>query len=484
MLIAAAAVVIATLLVAWLSSGSITIAGIAGAQRENIALWTMDAMPFLFALWGQYASFRMAEEATAMVSENARVLTEALKEAHDTSQAKTDFFARMSHELRTPVNAIVGMAELLAEPTSPAEARWHAQIVREAAQNLLTLINDVLDIAKIEAGRLELEEIEFDLRECVRDALLLLDEQATRKGLTFTCIVAPEIPVRALGDPGRLRQIISNLVGNGIKYTNQGEVTFTIKPVPAEDASRLTLRIEVADTGIGIPANARRDLFQPYRQTDQAAVRRGGTGLGLAITHELVEAMHGEIGVRSEVGRGSTFWCTLHLRPCIPTTTPALDRPIRLDDVPVLLADPNEQTRRALADQLRALGMRVETAAYGADAIAAGRDAVRDGKPYDIILLDMFLPGMGGEELGMRFLEDPDTRNAAVVIITSAGARGDVERMAREGFSGYLTRPLPPADLKPLLTRILAQRTLSRAERRRLGLVTRHSKPETSAPDR
>lgn len=483
-LIAVSAVVIATLLVAWLSSGSVTIAEIAAAQRENIALWTMDAMPFIFALWGQYASYRMAEEATAMVSENARILNQALQEARDTNQAKTDFFARMSHELRTPLNAIVGMAELLSEPASPAEARWHAQIVKDSAANLLTLINDVLDIAKIEAGRLAFEEIEFDLRECVRSALLLLNEQAMRKGLTLTSVVSPDIPARALGDPGRFRQIIVNLVGNAIKYTNQGEIGFTLNLTAASDASRLALRIEVADTGIGIPANARRDLFKPYRQAGQAAVRRGGTGLGLAITHELVEAMEGTIGVHSEVGRGSTFWCTLQLRPCVHTPLPSLPSQASLENVRVLLADPNEQTRRVLGDQLRALGMRVDTASYAADAVAAARTAAQAQEPHEIILLDMFLPGMGGEELGMRLIDDADTGSASVVIITSAGARGDVERMAREGFAGYLTRPLAPADLKPLLTQILALRTLTQAERRRIGLVTRHSKPEPNTTGR
>jgi len=482
-LIASSAVVIATALVALLSHGTVDVAAIAAAQRENIALWTMDAMPFVFALWGQYASSRMASEARAIISDRTRVFTQALQEARHTNQAKTDFFARMSHELRTPLNAIVGMADMLAEPASPGEARWHAQVVRDSAQNLLTLINDVLDIAKIEAGRMELEEIEFDLRECVRGAITLLHEQARRKGLRLSGLIAPEIPAHVVGDPGRLRQIVINLVGNAVKYTNQGEIVFTLSRVGPPEAAVLTLRMEVADTGIGIPASARRDLFKPYRQTGTATVRRGGTGLGLAITRELVEAMQGRIGVASEVGAGSTFWCTVRLkRPTRPHAAAAVSGVV-LDDRRVLLADPNEATRQALADQLRALGMRVETAAYSADAAAAVKVAAQKDQPFDVLLLDMFLPGMSGEELGQRFLADPEAKGALVAIITSAGARGDVERMAREGFAAYLTRPLPPGDLKPLFQRILALRDVRPDERRRMGVVTRHSRPGAASSD-
>ena len=474
-LIASAALIVATVLVAWLSEGTVRIITIAHAQQHNIALWCMDAMPFIFALWGQYASSRMAREAGDIISARTRVFREALEEARHTNQAKTHFFARISHELRTPLNAIVGMADMLVEPASPEEASWYARTVRESAQNLLTLINDILDIAKIEAGRMELEEIEFDLRECVRGAITLLHAQARHKGLKLTSLVAPEIPSRAVGDPGRLRQIIINLVGNAIKYTNEGEVVFTLSRSGPPDASELELRMEVADTGIGIPAAAQRDLFKPYRQAGTGATRHGGTGLGLAITHELVESMHGRIGVESKPGKGSTFWCTLLLQRAtqpkvVPSTHPAM-----LEGRRVLLADPGEAARQALAGQLRALGMQVETAADSDGAIAAVRKAAQENRPFDVIALDMFLTEVSGEELGQRFIAGPDAGNALVAIITSAGARGDVERMAREGFAAYLSRPLPPDDLKPLFQQILALRELSAEERRRMGVVTRHS---------
>lgn len=473
--IASSALVIATLLVAWLSEHTISVAAIAYAQRDNIALWCMDAMPFVFALWGQYASARMAHEAREIISDRTRAFRKALQEAQHTNQAKTDFFARISHELRTPLNAIVGMADMLLEPSSPEEARRYARTVRESAQNLLTLINDILDIAKIEAGRMELEEIEFDLRACVRGAITLLHAQALHKGLKLTSLVAPEIPARAVGDPGRLRQIIINLVGNAIKYTEEGEVVFTLSRNGDPDGAVLGLRLEVADTGIGIPPAAQRDLFKAYRQAGTGATRRGGTGLGLAITREIVESMHGRIGVKSEIGKGSTFWCTVDLkRGMEPRPVPTARLP-RLEGRRILLADPNEQPRQALADCIRSWGARVQAVANSEDAIAAVRIAAVRELPFHIIVLDMFLVETSGEELGQRLLADAETGDALVAIITSAGARGDGERMAREGFAAYLTRPIPAEDLKPLFQKILALHEMDPEERRRTGVITRYS---------
>ncbi len=477
--IASGALIVATLLVAWLSEGSVTVSTIAGAQLNNIALWCMDAMPFIFALWGQYASSRMAREADDIISARTRVFQEALEQAELTNQAKTDFFARISHELRTPLNAIVGMADMLIEPASPEEARWYAQTVRESAQNLLTLINDILDIAKIEAGRMELEEIEFDLRECLRGAMALLHAQAHHKGLKLISQVAPGIPSRVIGDPGRLRQIIINLVGNAIKYTNEGGVGFVLSQSGTPGAPTLRLRIEVTDTGIGIPEAEQQDLFKPYRQLGATAVHRGGTGLGLAITHELVEAMHGSIGVDSTVGKGSKFWCTLQLQRAMQPQTKSVAQRTSLEDRRILIADSNELTLQALSVQLRTLGMQVETASNSDEAIAAVRSAAQEKRPFDIVMLDMFLSNISGEELGMRLLPDAETTGTLIAIITSAGARGDVERMAREGFAAYLTRPISPDDLKPLFQQILALRELSVEERRRTGVVTRHSLTES-----
>lgn len=479
--IASGALIIATVLVAWLSEGSVTVASIANAQLNNIALWCMDAMPFIFALWGQYASSRMAREADDIISARTRVFEEALEEAALSNQAKTDFFARISHELRTPLNAIVGMADMLVEPASPEEARWYAQTVRDSAQNLLTLINDILDIAKIEAGRMELEEIEFDLRECVHGAIAMLHAQAHNKGLKLISQIAPGIPSRVIGDPGRLRQIIINLVGNAIKYTNEGGVGFALSQSSSPDAPVLRLRIEVTDTGIGIPEAEQQDLFKPYSQVGSTAVRRGGTGLGLAITHELVESMDGSIGVESTVGKGSKFWCNLQLqRGTQPQTKPAATH-AELEGRRALVADSNEMTRQALSAQLRRLGMQVETAANSTEAVSAVRSAAKAKRPFDIITLDMFLTDIGGEELGVQLLADPVTKGALIIMITSAGARGDVERMAREGFAAYLTRPISPDDLKPLFEQILALSEMSKEERRRTGVVTRHSLAESKA---
>src|SRR3989344_1917161 len=223
-IIASVSVVIATLLVSYVMTDAVTLEGIILAQTSNIALWTVDSMPFVFAIWGQYASFRMAREANDLVQHKTQSLREALTQANFTSKAKSDFFAKMSHELRTPISGIIGMSDLLLDSKLSGEQRRHSEIIKSSASGLLTLINDLLDFSKIESGKLELEEIEFDLRECLEKSVALLGQQAQMKGLTLTNLIQPDMPNRLLGDPGRLRQIIINLIGNAIKFTHTGEI--------------------------------------------------------------------------------------------------------------------------------------------------------------------------------------------------------------------------------------------------------------------
>lgn len=474
--IASASVVIATLLVSYVMLGTVSMEGIILAQTSNIALWTVDSMPFVFALWGQFASFRMASEANELVQDKIHSLREALTQANFTSKAKSDFFAKISHELRTPINGIIGMSDLLLETKISGEQRRHAEIIKSSASGLLTLINDLLDFSKIEAGKLELEEIEFDVRECIEKSVALLTQQAHIKGLTLTNLIQPDVPGRLLGDPGRLRQIVINLIGNAIKFTHTGEVVLSVKKLPEVAGDRIRLHVEVADTGIGISQKDLAKLFQAYNQAKTSTTRRyGGTGLGLAITKELVEAMDGEIGVKSQEGKGSIFWFAVRLRKPTVTSVSATPTQINLKGVRVLVADGNIPARMSLVDQLKALGMEVQSIGNGNAALQMIHTSADSDFSFDLVLVDMFLPNVNGEELGHDIKSRPETRNTVLVMMTSAGVRGDAQRLNQIGFAGYFGKPIPPEDLQDILKAVIATKGMDEQERQQSGLVTKYT---------
>ncbi|MEW6331298.1 MAG: response regulator [Pseudomonadota bacterium] len=474
--IASGSVVIATLLVSYFMVNAITLDGIILAQTSNIALWTMDAMPFLFAIWGQYASHRMAREADTLVQTKTQSLREALTKADFTSKAKSDFFAKMSHELRTPINSIIGMSNLVLETNLTREQRRHLDIIKSSASGLLTLINDLLDFSKIEAGKLQLEDIEFDLRDCVEKSVTLLAQQAHAKGLVLTNLIQNDVPTRLCGDPGRLRQVIINLLGNAIKFTHTGEVVLSIKKLPDESADRLRLHVEVADTGIGLSAKEQARLFQPYNQGAAGTTRRyGGTGLGLTISKELVEAMRGQIGAKSQEGKGSVFWFTAEFRKPAAAGAVAAPAQVNLKGLRVLVADGNIPARIALVDQLKALGMEVLSIGNGAAALQMIRTAAGSVLRFDLVMVDMFLPNLSGEELGREVMSHPDTRDTVLVILTSAGVRGDAQRLNQLGFAGYFGKPIPPENLQDALRAVMATRGMDEQERQRAGLVTKYT---------
>ncbi len=478
-LIASASVVIATLLVSYVMVDTISLDGIILAQTSNIALWTLDCMPFVFALWGQYASYRMAREADVLVQHKTQSLREALTQANFTSKAKSDFFAKMSHELRTPINGIIGMSDLLLDSKLSGQQRRHMEIIKSSASGLLTLINDLLDFSKIESGKLELEEIEFDLRECIEKSVALLAQQAHMKGLALTNLIQPDVSNRLLGDPGRLRQIIINLIGNAIKFTHHGEVVLSIKKLPEESSDRVRLHVEIADTGIGISAKDQAKLFQPYNQAKASTSRRyGGTGLGLAITKELVEAMGGQIGVKSQEGKGSIFWFAVNLRkPVAASVMPAPAR-VGFKGLRVLVADGNIPARVNLVDQLKALGMEVQSIGNGNAALQMIRSAADSNFRFDLVMVDMFLPNLSGEELGREIKTHPEMRSTVIVMMTSAGVRGDAQRLNQIGFAGYFGKPMPPEDLPDMLQAVMTTRGMDERERQRTGLVTKYTLSE------
>ena len=481
-LIAGCSVVIATLLVCYVVNGHFNIAGIIAAQRTNIALWVLDALPFIFALWGQYSSVNMAREANNLVTNKTQDLKQALSKAELTSQAKSDFFAKLSHEFRTPINGIIGMTELLFESNLDETQRRNTEIIKASANGLLALINDILDYSRIEAGKLELEEVNFDFHECIKSAAAIFKRQANVKGLTLTAFIHPDIPHRLIGDPGRLRQIIINLVSNAIKFTENGEVSLNAAKHRDWSDGRIQIRVEVADTGTGISQNVQSQLFKSYYQADSSTARKyGGTGLGLSITKELVEAMGGKISVISEDNKGSTFWFTANLQESTQleisakTENPDLRSLPDLGSLHVLVADEDTPTRAFLIDQLKIFGIKVDTADDGVVALHKLMTAAKSEQHFDLVLTDMFLQRMTGEELGKKIKSCAEIRDTVIAVMTAAGARGDAQRLNQIGFAGYFGKPIPTEDLQEIVHSLMATSEMQENERQRYGLITKYT---------
>ncbi len=471
-LIAIAAAILATLLVCIHVYDGVTLDNVRRAHRENIALWALDAMPFLFALWGQYTSLKMAKRAGSMVETTTDALRDELEEVQARSQAKTDFFARMSHELRTPINAIIGMSDLILSEDDPEQRQRHAQVIHDSAEGLLVLINDILDFSKIESGGMELDEVAFDLHEVLSGTATLMEGTARKKGLELECDIPEAAPRRVIGDPSRLRQIAINLLGNAIKFTEHGKVALRLRDWSLEAKGAHAIRFEVADTGPGISPAHQERLFEPYRQAPGKSKK--GTGLGLAISLELARAMDGSIGLDSSEGQGSTFRVTVRLKPVSSEAAPVDRSEIDLRGQRVLLADADASAGDALARELESHGMVVTRTGDGLDAVQRAQRAQQQGQPFALILADMFLPNLSGEELGRRLKARGDMDDVAIAIMTAAGARGDAKRLNDAGFVGYLSRPVPSEHMGELVRAMLATQRLAPDERRRQGLVTRY----------
>jgi PAS domain S-box-containing protein len=405
---------------------------------------------------GQFIERRQAEDALRIY---ARDLETAKQVAEEATRTKSEFLANMSHEIRTPMNAIIGMTELALQTRITREQREYLDATKTSADALLTLVNDLLDFSKIEARKLQLDHVGFNFRDTVEDAIRVLALRAHHKGLELACDIGPEVPKALTGDPLRLRQVVVNLVGNAIKFTDRGEVVLRVQPESLLDGE-VRLHFAVTDTGIGIPAEKQKLIFEAFSQADSSTTRRyGGTGLGLAISQQLVELMGGRIWVESRrAGQGSTF----HFTATFEVQSPAGLQPDsighQLTDLPVLIVDDNETNRRILEAVLTNWHMHPVATDGSATALAALEKSIAENHPFKIILLDAHMPMMDGFRLAERIKQDTQWRGVKLIMLTSAGQPEDVSRCQTLGISVYLTKPVKQSELFDVIVSVLSPR--------------------------
>ena len=419
----------------------------------------------------------VASRTAELVAVNTQ-LSSAKEAAEAASRAKSEFLANMSHEIRTPINGILGMAELALDREISPDVREYLLMLKSSGDSLLAVINDILDFSKVESGKLDLEPIDFDIHDNVTETIKGLAIRAHQKKLELMCDIRPEVPQWVVGDPGRLRQILVNLVGNAIKFTQKGEILVCVERVSHNDGG-VQLRFMVADTGIGIPADKQGLIFEAFAQADSSVTRNyGGTGLGLAICSRLTQMMGGKIWVESEDGKGSKFYFTASLDISTQTPVPApAESPASLLDLPILIVDDNATNRRILLEMTSSWGAKPQAVSSGPEAIEVLLKAAQSGKAFPIAIIDGQMPDMDGFVLAQNIKSNPAISGTRLAMLTSAGQRGDAARCRELGIAAYLLKPISKTEL---LSGTLA--VLTQEEGASKTLVTRHSLREAQRP--